>query len=56
MWKQERNPALEIEIDGGINTGNIAEAVDAGVTIAVAGSAVFGAEDAAARVKEFKMI
>ena len=42
----------EIEIDGGVGLSNIAEVTGAGVDIAVAGSAVYGAEDVDARVKE----
>lgn len=42
----------EIEIDGGVGLGNMAEVTKAGVDIAVAGSAVYGAEDVDARVKE----
>jgi ribulose-phosphate 3-epimerase len=37
--------AAEIEIDGGIDTGNVAEVVAAGATILVAGNAIFGAPD-----------
>lgn len=34
-----------LEIDGGIHQGNIRDAIDAGVDIAVAGTAVFGQKD-----------
>lgn len=40
-----------IEIDGGVGLANIKDISDAGVDIFVAGSAVFGAEDVDARVK-----
>ncbi|MBQ6900176.1 MAG: ribulose-phosphate 3-epimerase [Firmicutes bacterium] len=43
-----------IEIDGGITLNNIQEVLEAGVEMAVAGSAVFGAEDVVQRVKDFK--
>lgn len=43
----------EIEIDGGIGLDNVKEVIDAGVELVVAGSAVFGAPDIDARVKEF---
>ena len=43
---------FEIEIDVGVGLGNIAEVSAAGVDIAVAGSAVYGAEDVGQRVKE----
>ncbi|MCR5351020.1 MAG: ribulose-phosphate 3-epimerase [Bacteroidales bacterium] len=39
-----------IEIDGGINASNIRAVEEAGVGLAVAGSAVFGAEDPAAAI------
>ena len=48
--------ALEIEIDGGIGPGNIAEAVAAGADVCVAGSAVFAASDPAARMRELKQV
>ncbi len=37
--------AVQIEIDGGVDLGNAAEIVRAGVDILVAGSSVYGAED-----------
>lgn len=43
----------EIEIDGGVDLGNVKDIVDAGVDMVVAGSAVFGAENIDTRVKEF---
>ena len=51
--KQERNPELRIEIDGGINLKNVKEVTDAGVEIVVAGSSVFGSSDIAGSVREF---
>lgn len=42
---------FEIEIDGGVGLANIKEISEAGVDIFVAGSAVFGAQDVEARVK-----
>lgn len=54
--KKERGLNFAIEIDGGITLANAKEVMDAGVEIAVAGSAVFGAEDVVQRVKEFKQI
>jgi len=46
----------EIEIDGGIGLDNVKEVIDAGVELVVAGSAVFGAPDIDASVKEFLTI
>ena len=40
--------AVRIEIDGGIGTHNVSDAVKAGVDIIVAGSAIYSAEDPAA--------
>ncbi len=47
----DRALPVQIEIDGGIDATNIAEIVKAGAQIIVAGSAVFGRDDAAASVK-----
>ncbi|MDD4774437.1 MAG: ribulose-phosphate 3-epimerase [Eubacteriales bacterium] len=47
---KERGLNIEIEIDGGITPDNIAEAARAGITVAVAGSAVFRAPDIAAAI------
>lgn len=52
--KRARNLDFVIEIDGGITLDNIQEVMDAGVEMAVAGSAVFKAEDVVQRVRDFK--
>lgn len=52
--KKEKNLDFVIEIDGGITLDNIDEVMDAGVEMAVAGSAVFKADDVIKTVKEFK--
>ena len=49
-----KNLNFVIEIDGGITLDNIKEVMDAGVEMAVAGSAVFKAEDVVQRVRDFK--
>ena len=54
--KKERGLDFAIEIDGGVTLANAKEVMDAGVEIAVAGSAVFGAEDVVQRVRDFKQI
>lgn len=51
--RKELNLTFEIEIDGGINLENISTVIDAGVDIAVAGSAVFKAENVTETVKAF---
>lgn len=47
---KRKAPNLSIEIDGGVNAGNISEIVHAGVGICVAGSAVVGQPDYTAAV------
>lgn len=48
---QERNLKTRIEIDGGIDTDNIAKVVESGAEIIVAGSAVFGKGNPAQAVR-----
>jgi len=48
----ERGLATKIEIDGGVDSHNIAEVVAAGAEIIVAGSAVFGGGQPAQAVRE----
>ena len=54
MLDRAGNRAASIEIDGGIDVSNIARAVDAGVDIVVAGSAIFSTPDPAAATKALK--
>lgn len=54
--REEKGYGFLIEIDGGITTENVREATDAGVELAVAGSAVFGAQDIEERVRVFNEI
>ncbi|GAB1475699.1 ribulose-phosphate 3-epimerase [Bacillota bacterium] len=51
--KRERNPDLIIAVDGGINLENVRPVLDAGASLVVAGSSVFGAPDIEAAVKDF---
>lgn len=46
----------EISMDGGIGPGTIAESAAAGTNVFVAGTAVFGAEDRAARIHELRQV
>ncbi len=48
----KENPDIDIEVDGGIGGKTIAMPVTAGANILVAGSSVFGAEDAGEAAKE----
>ncbi len=43
----------KIEIDGGVNLDNAKKIVECGADVLVAGSAVFGADDVAQRIKDF---
>lgn len=38
---KEQNPSCYLEVDGGIHLGNVKEVLEAGVTVVVAGTAVF---------------
>ena len=42
--------AVELEVDGGVKTDNIAQIAAAGADVFVAGSAVFGTADYAATI------
>lgn len=48
---RERGLNAKIEIDGGIDAGNVAKVVESGAEIIVAGSAVFGGGDPAGAVR-----
>jgi ribulose-phosphate 3-epimerase len=43
-----------LEVDGGVKTDNIAEIARAGADTFVAGSAIFGAKDYAATIREMR--
>jgi ribulose-phosphate 3-epimerase len=49
-----RGITIDIQVDGGINPENAKDAVQAGANVLVAGSAVFGAADVEAAVRNFK--
>lgn len=50
----ENNLRADIQVDGGVNLGNIRRLVDAGANVLVAGSAIFGASDPAVAVRDFR--
>ncbi len=54
LKKMLGNRPVELEIDGGVGLNNLKETLDAGANVIVAGSAVFGQEDIAAAVADFK--
>jgi ribulose-phosphate 3-epimerase len=49
-----RGLSVEIEMDGGIGAGNVAQAVAAGVDICVAGSSVFSTADPPAAMRRLR--
>jgi len=53
-WLERLNPRPELEVDGGIKLENCRDIAQAGASILVAGSAVFGAADPRAAVAEFR--
>ncbi len=52
--KNELNPGLLIEVDGGVDESNAAQLVEAGANILVAGSAVFRSANPAATISRLK--
>ena len=53
-WRQEKGYHYDIEVDGGVHVGNAGQIAAAGADILVAGSAVFGAADIAAAIRQIK--
>jgi ribulose-phosphate 3-epimerase len=51
---RELRPKLDIEVDGGINTKTIKQAVQAGANILVAGSAIFDQPDRQRAIEELR--
>ena len=47
---------VELSVDGGVKRDHVRPLADAGVTVLVAGSAIFGAADPPAVVKEMKRL
>jgi ribulose-phosphate 3-epimerase len=52
--RQERGLSFQIEVDGGIAAGTIAQAAAAGANVFVAGTSVFGAPELEARIAELR--
>ena len=51
---EARRLAVQIEVDGGVDAGNLRALVEAGASVLVAGSAVFGQGDAEAGVRRLR--
>lgn len=54
--ERQRGRNIEIEVDGGIKLHNAAEVIEAGADVLVAGSAIFGTDDPADTIRQFKEI
>ncbi len=52
-YKASNNLSYDIEIDGGIGLNNLKTVLDAGANVIVAGSAIFGKENAAEEIRKF---
>lgn len=48
------NPACELEVDGGVGPANAKTVIEAGATVLVAGSAVYGAEDPSRAIEDLR--
>lgn len=51
---EEKNPACELEVDGGVDPVTCKTCIAAGANVLVAGSAVYKAEDIPARIAELR--
>jgi ribulose-phosphate 3-epimerase len=50
----EKNPACELEVDGGVAPDTCRTCIEAGANVLVAGSAVYKAADIPARINELR--
>ncbi|MBP3395728.1 MAG: ribulose-phosphate 3-epimerase [Clostridia bacterium] len=53
---EELGLAIDVQADGGIGAGNLADVLKSGINVVVAGSAVFGAPDPAKAVADMRKI
>ena len=53
-WIDEKNPACELEVDGGIDPATCRTVIENGANVLVAGSAVYKAPDIPARIEELR--
>lgn len=54
QWIDEKNPACELEVDGGVAPDTCKTCIEAGANVLVAGSAVYKAEDIPARIAQLR--
>ena len=50
------NPACELEVDGGVGPANAKAVIEAGATVLVAGSAVYGAEEPEKAIESLRKV
>lgn len=53
-WVEVRGLPTDIQVDGGVTPANVRRVVEAGATVVVAGSAIFGADDPAEAVADLR--
>jgi len=53
-WKAKNNPALDIEVDGGINPKTARVSIENGANILVAGTSIFKSADYAAEIRALR--
>ena len=53
-WINEKHPACELEVDGGVGPDTYKTCIEAGANVLVAGSAVYGAADIPQRIAELR--
>jgi ribulose-phosphate 3-epimerase len=53
---KEKNHAIDIEIDGGVNKDNLKEVIGWGANVIVAGSAIYKSPDVTEETRKFKRI
>ena len=53
-FRAEKNPACELEVDGGVAPDTCKTCIEAGANVLVAGSAVYKAEDIPARIAQLR--
>lgn len=53
-WVEDKGLQTDIELDGGVTPNNARRIVDAGATVLVAGSSVFGADDPLSAVSDIR--
>jgi ribulose-phosphate 3-epimerase len=56
QWRTRYNASFRIEVDGGVDLGNIAELAHAGTNTFVAGSSIFHASDPAGATRQLRKL